>query len=144
MTDQLTYQSVDYLPFGGGGEINYRSKRFATTSIINFLKKVNDPRLPIYFEANGLQGSFKDTLTKYSTTLPAFININDPLIAYQGGPADFTTNPTRAGYIKNPFPVGNNSPGNTVTNYFLISPVNRIFFSPKFNKPAVANTKKLR
>jgi hypothetical protein len=135
MADQLSYQSAEYLPFGQGGEIVYRSQRFATTSIIDFMKKVNDPRLPIYFEENGLRGSFKDTLAKYGATLPAFININDPLIAYQGGPADFTTNPTRASYIKNAFPVGNNSPGNTVTNYFLISPVNRLFFSPKFNKP---------
>ncbi len=135
MADQLSYQSTEYLPFGQGGEIVYRSQRFATTSIIDFMKKVNDPRLPIYFEENGLRGSFKDTLAKYGASLPAFININDPLVAYQGGPADFTTNPTRASYIKNAFPVGNNSPGNTVTNYFLISPVNRLFFSPKFNKP---------
>jgi hypothetical protein len=135
IADQLTYQSVDYLPFGQGGEIVYRSQRFGTTSIIDFMKKVNDPRLPIYFEQNGLTGSFKDTLAKYGATLPAFININDPLIAYQGGPADFTTNPARAGYIKNAFPVGNNNPGNSVTNYFLISPVHRFFFSPKYNKP---------
>ena len=135
VADQLSYQSIDYLPFGRGGEIVYRSQRFGTTPIINFMKKVNDPRLPIYFEENGLRGSFKDTLNKYSTTLPAFININDPMIAYQGGPADFTTNPTLAGYIKNAFPVGNNSAGNSVTNYFLISPVNRFFFSPKFNRP---------
>ncbi|RYY27803.1 MAG: SusD/RagB family nutrient-binding outer membrane lipoprotein [Chitinophagaceae bacterium] len=133
--DQLTYQSIDYLPFGQGGEIVYRSQRFGTTSIIDFMKRVNDPRLPIYFEPNGLTGSFKDTLAKYGTTLPAFININDPLIAFQGGPADFTTNPTRAGYIKNSFPVGNNNPGNSVNNYFLISPVNRFFFSPKYNRP---------
>lgn len=133
MADQLSYQNIDYLPFGMGGEIVYRSQRFGTTSIINFMKSVNDPRLPIYFEKNGLVGSFRDTLNKYGTTLPSFININDPLIEYQGGPADFTTNPTRASYIKNAFPVGNNSAGNSVTNYFLISPVNRVFFSPKYN-----------
>jgi hypothetical protein len=133
--DQLTYQSVDYLPFGQGGEINYRSARFGTTSIIDFMKKANDPRLPIYFEPNGLLGSYQDTLDKYNTNLPAFIDPNDPLIMFQGGPADFTTNPTRAAYIKNAFPVGNNNAGNSVTNYFLISPVNRYFFSPKFNKP---------
>ncbi|MHA4846085.1 SusD/RagB family nutrient-binding outer membrane lipoprotein [Flavitalea antarctica] len=135
IADQLTYQSVDYLPFGQGGEIVYRSQRFGTTSIIDFMKRVNDPRLPIYFEKNSLTGSFKDTLAKYGATLPSFININDPLIAYQGGPADFTTNPSRAAYMKNAFPVGNNNPGNAVTNYFLISPVNRFFFSPKYNKP---------
>jgi hypothetical protein len=131
--NQLVYQNEDYFPFGTGGEINYRSQRFATTSIINFMKKVNDPRLSIYFEENGLQGGYKDSLIKYSTSLPSFINPTDPLITYQGGPADFTTNPTVAGYIKNPFPVGNNNAGSSVTNYFLISPVNRKFFSPRFN-----------
>ena len=133
--NQLTYQSIDYLPFGQGGEIDYRSTRYATTSIIDFMKKGNDPRLPIYFAPNGLQGSFADTLDKYNTALPAFIDPNDPLIEFQGGPADFTTNPTLAGYVKNPFPVGNTNAGNSVTNYFLISTVNKFFFSPKFNKP---------
>ncbi|RYF37312.1 MAG: SusD/RagB family nutrient-binding outer membrane lipoprotein, partial [Chitinophagaceae bacterium] len=66
--DQLTYQSIDYLPFGRGGEIVYRSQRFGTTSLIDFMKRANDPRLRIYFEPNGLQGSFKDTLAKYGTT----------------------------------------------------------------------------
>lgn len=133
--DQLSYQSEDYLPFGIGGEISYRSQRFATTSIIKFMKKVNDPRLPIYFEENGLQGSYQDTLAKYGTSLPSFIDPNDPLITFQGGPADFTTNPSVATYIKNAFPVGNNNAGNAVTNYFLISSINRFFFSPKFNRP---------
>ena len=133
--DQLSYASIDYLPFGQGGEINYRSPRFGTQSMIDFMKKVYDPRLPIYFDANGLVGSYKDTLTKYSVTLPSFINTSDPLVQYQGGPADFTTNPSRAAYLKNAFAVGNSSAGNTVTNYFLISPVNRYFFSPKYNRP---------
>lgn len=131
--DQLTYVSEDYLPFGTGGEITYRSQRFATTSIVNFMKKADDPRLPVYFEKNSLQGSFKDTLAKYGTNLPSFINLNDPLISFQGGPADFTTNPSLAAFLKNPFPVGNSSSGNSVTNYFLISPVNRKFFSPRYN-----------
>jgi hypothetical protein len=133
--NQLTYQSIDYLPFGQGGEIDYRSTRYATISIVNFMKKANDPRLPIYFAPNSLQGSFADTLDKYNTNLPAFINASDPLIQFQGGPADGTTNPTVAAYIKNPFPVGNTDPGNSVSNYFLISTVNKFFFSPKFNKP---------
>lgn len=131
--NQLTYTSEDYLPFGGGGEITYRSQRFATASIVNFMKKANDPRLPIYFEPNGLQGSFRDTLAKYNTTLPAFINPADPMINFQGGPADFTTNPAQAAFLKNPFTVGNSSSGNSVSNYFLISPVNRKFFSPRYN-----------
>ena len=130
---ELSYQNVDYLPFGIGGEITYRSQRFGTTSMINFMKKVEDPRLPIYFEKNGLQGSYRDTLAKYGTNLPSFINPADPLIQFQGGPADFTVNPTVASYIKNPFPVGNNNAGNSVSRYFLISPINRQFFSPRYN-----------
>ncbi len=130
---QLSYQNVDYLPFGGGGDINYRSTRYGTTSIIKFLKQANDPRLPIYFEPNELQGSYQDTLTKYGAALPAFITPGDPLIRYQGGPADFTTNPAVANYIKNPFAVGNTNAGNSISRYFLISPANRKFFSPRYN-----------
>ncbi|MEJ7589117.1 MAG: SusD/RagB family nutrient-binding outer membrane lipoprotein [Ferruginibacter sp.] len=131
--NQLEYTNEDYLPFGSGGEITYRSQRFGTTSIINFMKKADDPRLPIYFEPNGLQGNFRDTLTKYNTSLPVFIDLNDPMISFQGGPADFTTNPALAAFLKNPFTVGNSNTGNSVSNYFLISPVNRKFFSPRFN-----------
>jgi hypothetical protein len=133
VADQLTYVNEDYLPFGGGGEITYRSQRFATTSIVNFMKKVEDPRLPIYFEENGLKGNYKDTLAKYGVSLPAFINANDPMITFQGGPADFTTNPAHAAFLKNPFTVGNSNSGNAVSNYFLISPVNRKFFSPRYS-----------
>lgn len=131
--DQLTYVNEDYLPFGIGGEITYRSQRFATIPMVDFMKKSDDPRLFIYFEANGLQGSFKDTLEKYNATLPSFIDMNDPLIMYQGGPCDFTTQPAIAAYLKNPFTVGNSNPGNATTNYFLISPINRKFFSPRYN-----------
>ena len=131
--DQLTYVSEDYLPFGIGGEITYRSQRFATIPIVDFMKKAMDPRLFIYFEANGLQGSYKDTLAKYNTSLPSFIDPNDLLIMYQGGPCDFTTQPSIAAYLKNPFTVGNSNAGDAVTNYFLISPVNRKFFSPRYN-----------
>lgn len=124
---QLSYSSIDYLPFGTSGDINYRSPRYASASIMKFLKASSDPRLPIYFEQNDLQGSFKDTLTKYAVTLPSFIDINDPLIMYQGGPADWTTAPTYASYIKNPFQVSLSS------KYFLISHINRKFFSPRYN-----------
>ncbi len=130
---QLSYQNIDYFAFGMGGEINYRSTRYATTSIIKFLKSSNDPRLPVYFESNDLKGSFKDTLTKYTTALPSFIDPADPLIQFQGGPADFTTNPSVATYIKNAFAVGNTNSGNSISRYFLISPVNRNFFSPRWN-----------
>lgn len=124
---QLSYSSVDFLPFGTSGDIDYRSPRYATASIMKFLKASADPRLPIYFEENDLQGSFKDTLNKYSITLPSFIDKNDPLIMYQGGPADWTISPTYAAFIKTPFQVGPS------TKYFLISHINRKFFSPRWN-----------
>ncbi|MGN6492222.1 MAG: SusD/RagB family nutrient-binding outer membrane lipoprotein [Agriterribacter sp.] len=128
---QLLYESQDYTPQGDA--VNYRSVRYGSMSIINFLKKSDDPRLGIYFEDNDLVGHYKDTLNKYGATLPSFINANDPLIQFQGGPADWTTNPTVAAYISNAFAVGNTNPGNSVSRYFLISPINRKFFSPRQN-----------
>lgn len=128
---QLSYTNPNFSPFGN--DINYRSARYGSTSIINFLKDSKDPRLPIYFESNDLTGTYKDTLTKYSTNLPDFIDPNDPWINFQGAPADWTTNPTVAGYISNAFAVGNTDAGNTVSRYFLISPINRKFFSPRLN-----------
>jgi len=122
---QLTYSSVDFSP---ASDIDYRSPRYATTSIIKFLKAANDPRLPVYYDKNDLQGNFKTVLAQNGATLPSFIDINDPLIMYQGGPADWTTNPAFAAYIKNPFQVGNST-----TKYFLISRINRKFFAPRFN-----------
>lgn len=130
---QVKFMNPTYSAFGGGGDIDYRSRRFATASIMKFLKSVKDPRLPIYFDKNDLVGTYKDTLAKYGATLPAFINPADPLIMYQGGPADWTTNPTVAAYFSNAFQVGNTNAGNKVTNYFLMSPINRKFFSPKLN-----------
>ncbi|MBX3242083.1 MAG: SusD/RagB family nutrient-binding outer membrane lipoprotein [Chitinophagaceae bacterium] len=118
---QLSYTNPNFSPFGN--DINYRSIRYGSRSIINFLKKTDDPRLPIYFEDNGLR---KSILEGAGVTPPAFININDPLIQFQGAPADWTTDPTVASYISNAFPVGG-------TNYFLISPINRKFFSPRMN-----------
>jgi len=128
---QLSYSNPTYV---GPADIDYRSPRYASFSIMSFLKTSSDPRLPVYFEQNSLQGSFRDTLTKYNTTLPAFIKSNDPLIAFQGGPADWTIDPVDAAYIKNSFVVGNtNLPGNTISKYNLISRINRKFFSPRFN-----------
>lgn len=121
---QLSYVSQDYTPQGDA--VNYRSIRYATTSIVSFLKKTTDPRLKIYYEDNDLVGSYKDTLTKYGVSLPSFIDPNDPLIQYQGGPADWTTNPTVASYFSNALAVG-------PSKYFLISPINRKFFSPRQN-----------
>jgi hypothetical protein len=122
---QLSYVSKTYN--GTGGDINYRSIRYATQSIMKFMKSANDPRIGIYFSANDLTTSFKDTLAKYSVTPPSFIDVNDPLIMYQGGPADWTTDPTRASYLSNAFPAGPDK-------YFLISTINRWFMAPKWNR----------
>lgn len=129
---QVKFSRSTYLPFGGGGDIDYRSRRFASFSIMGFLKATSDPRLAIYFEQNSLTGSYKDSLQKYSKTLPSFIDADDPLIAYQGGPADWSTNPVVAAYFSNAFQVGPN-------NYFLISPINRKFFSPRLNGATEGN-----
>ncbi|WP_316814509.1 SusD/RagB family nutrient-binding outer membrane lipoprotein [Pedobacter nyackensis] len=131
LDDQLNYQNMDYLPFGSSGDINYRSTRYATISIMKFLKSANDPRIGIYFEQNDLRNNFRDSLIKYNVTLPSFISLADPLIMYQGGPAEFNTNPTIANYLKNSFPVG------PTARYFLISPINRRFFSPRYNNVSV-------
>ncbi|WP_346319644.1 SusD/RagB family nutrient-binding outer membrane lipoprotein [Chitinophaga sp. YIM B06452] len=121
---QFVYDRPDWNPIGN--DIDYRSPRFGTSSIINFLKSTNDPRLPIYFSPNDLVGSFKDTLTKYNKTLPAFININDPLIRYQGGPADWTTDPATANWYKNTFNVSDWS------KWKLIGNINKKFFAPRY------------
>ncbi|MCO5237270.1 MAG: SusD/RagB family nutrient-binding outer membrane lipoprotein [Chitinophagaceae bacterium] len=133
---QLSYQSKDYLPFGTSGDINYRSPRYGSTSIVSFMKKTNDPRIGIYFSKNDLVGSFADSLSKYSASLPSFINPADPLIAFQGAPADWNVDPAVTAFIANQFVFGNNDPGNSQNRYFLISPVNRLFFSPKYNNSA--------
>ena len=122
--DQFAYLDPDYDPIGGA--IDYRSTRYATNSIITFLKATNDPRLKIYFTANDLTASALDTVKKYNLTLPSFIKINDPLIRYQGGPADWTTNQAVAQYYKNPFNAGTNK-------YVLMSAINRPFFAPRRN-----------
>lgn len=121
---QLVYDKLDHNPIGN--DIDYRSPRFGTSSIINFLKSTNDPRLKIYFSPNELVGSFKDVLTANNKTLPSFININDPLIMYQGGPADWTTDPAVAQYYKNPFPVATN------ITFKLMSTINKKFFAPRY------------
>lgn len=133
---QLSFQSKDYLPFGTSGDINYRSPRYGSTSIVSFLKKTNDPRLGIYFTKNDLVGSFADSIAKYGVSLPAFINPADPLIAYQGAPVDWNVNPTVTAFISNQFVFGNNNPGNAENRYYLISPVNKLFFSPKYRNPS--------
>jgi hypothetical protein len=121
---QFVYNKPQHNPIGN--DIDYRSPRFGTSSIINFLKSANDPRLPIYFSPNDLVGSFKDTLTKYGKTLPAFINVNDPLVMFQGGPADWTTDPATAAWYKTTYDAGGNN------KYRLIGNINKKFFAPRY------------
>lgn len=123
---QLSYVSKNY--GGTGGDVNYRSIRYASQSIIKFLKASNDPRISLYFSPNGIDAGFKDTVAKYGTTLPSFISLSDPLIQFQGGPADWTTDPVRASYLSNALPVGPTS------KYFLMSTINRLFIAPKWNR----------
>lgn len=121
---QFVYNKPQHNPIGN--DIDYRSPRFGTSSIINFLKATGDPRLPIYFSPNDLVGAFKDTLAKYNKTLPAFININDPLVMFQGGPADWTTDLAVANWYKTTFDVGGNN------KYRLIGNINKRFFAPRY------------
>lgn len=120
---QFVYDKPQHNPIGG--DIDYRSPRFGTSSIISFLKSTNDPRLKIYFSPNDLAGAFKDTLTKYGKTLPAFININDPMIQWQGGPADWTTDLATATWYKTAFDAGGNN------RYRLFGTINKKFFAPR-------------
>jgi hypothetical protein len=122
--DQFAYLDPDHGPIGD--DIDYRSTRYATKSIITFLKQTKDPRMVIYFNPNDLTASALDTLKKYNQTLPSFISPTDPLIRYQGGPADWTTNPSVAQYYKNPLNVGTNK-------YVLMSTINKTFFAPRRN-----------
>ncbi len=110
-----------------GADVDYRSRRFASRQMVTFMKSAADPRIRIYFDQNDLVGAFRDTLSKYNAQLPTFIDPADPLIMYQGGPADWTTDQNVAQWMGNPFQVSQYS------RYFLISPVNRLFLSPKLN-----------
>lgn len=123
---QMVFTHDNYTPFGTGSDIGYRSTRFGTTSIIDFLKNTNDPRLPIYFSPNDLVGDYGEILEENNVSLPSFIYPNDPLIQFQGGPADWTTAQDRATYFSNPLVVGSN-------RLFLMSEANPNFFSPKVN-----------
>ena len=123
---QMVYSSDLYTPFGTGGDIDYRSRKFATSTIINFMKETQDPRLPIFFEPNGLTGNYQDSLDAYGVSLPDFIDPTDPMIQFQGGPADWTVEPEKATFFNNPLVAGGG-------RYFLMSPINRTFFSPKLN-----------
>jgi hypothetical protein len=122
--DQFAYIDPNNNPIGN--DIDYRSVRFATKSIATFLKKTNDPRLPIYFSPNDLTAANLDSVKKYNVALPAFIDKADPLIRYQGGPADWTTDPETAKYYKNTLAVGS-------AKLTLMSSINKVFFAPRRN-----------
>ncbi len=125
--DNLTYVNINY--DAAGGAINYRDIKYGGIAIVDFMKKVSDPRIGVYFNPNSLVGSFKDTLTKYGKTLPSFININDPLIQFQGGPIDWTINtiPQKNYFGSNGFDAGG------INKYFLISTINRRFYAPRWD-----------
>jgi hypothetical protein len=126
--DQLVHTNSSYYPFGVDGyNIDIYSRHFAVGTAIEFLKSSSDPRLGIYYDKNSLQGSYKDSLVKYSKTLPSWINPDDTKIMYQGGPADFQSNPAVSTYFVNPFN------GGGPNRYQLISTVNRKFFAPTVN-----------
>jgi hypothetical protein len=126
--DQLVHTNSSYYPFGVDGyNIDIYSRHFAVGTAIEFLKSSSDPRLGIYYDKNSLQGSYKDSLIKYSKTLPSWINPDDTKIMYQGGPADFQSNPAVSTYFVNPFN------GGGPNRYQLISTVNRKFFAPTVN-----------
>lgn len=127
--DQLVHENPAYFPFGVDGyNIDIYSRHFAVGTAVEFLKNSDDPRLGIYYDKNSLLGSFKDTLAKYNKTLPAWININDPKIMYQGGPADFQSNPSVSSFFVNPMNAGGSN------RYQLISTVNRKFFAPTVDR----------
>jgi hypothetical protein len=121
--DQFYYFRPTANPFGG--DIDYRSTRYASRNVVAFMKETGDLRLPMYYSPNGLVGSFKDTLAKYDVALPSFIDTDDPLIQFQGGVVNWSDPDSR--WIKTPLDV---IPG---INYPLVSPINRNFFAPKRN-----------
>ncbi len=129
VADQLVHKNPTYYPFGiDGYNIDIYSRHFAVGTAVEFLKSSKDPRLGIYYDKNSLTGSFKDTLAKYNKVLPSWINPNDPDIMYQGGPADFQSNPPVSTYFVNPLNAGGSN------RYQLISTVNRKFFAPTVDR----------
>jgi hypothetical protein len=128
-SDQLIHVNPSYYPFGiDGYNIDIYSRHFAVGTAIEFLKSSDDPRLGIYYDKNGLTGNYKDTLSKYNRVLPTWIKTDDPNIMYQGGPADFQSNPPVSTYFVNPFNGGGSN------RYQLISTVNRKFFAPTVDR----------
>jgi hypothetical protein len=124
--DQFMHRRPERNPFGG--DIHYRSYRYGSRNMVNFFKETNDPRIFLYYEANGLVGDFKDTLTKYGPfdpPLPAFIDVNDPLVQYQGGATNWADPDSK--WTKTSFDV------TADIHYPLVSFMNRKFFSATMN-----------
>jgi hypothetical protein len=124
--EELMHRRPERNPFGN--DINYRSTRYGSRNVVNFLKETSDPRIFLYYEPNGLVGSFKDSLAKYApfaTPLPAFIDVDDTLVQYQGGAANWAD--ADAKWTKTAFDV------TASIKYPLVSPINRKFFSTTMN-----------
>ena len=127
ISDNLQYSSP--ANNGVGGDINYRAIKYGSIAIIDFMKKVTDPRLMIYFSPNDLVNSYLDTIKKYSVTLPDFINNSDPLVRFQGAPTDLS----RVGVKQKDYVSGNTFNVSALNKYNLISTINRRFFSPRYD-----------
>lgn len=127
ISDNLQYSSPTNN--GVGGDINYRAIKYGSIAIIDFMKKVNDPRLMIYFSPNDLVNSYLDTIKKYNVTLPDFINTSDPMVQFQGAPTDLS----RVGVKQKDFVSGNTFNVSASNKYNLISTINRRFFSPRYD-----------
>ena len=121
-SDQMTYSNTNYIPFGPT-EIDYRSRRYAVETVVDYMKANGDPRLPIYYDKNSLVGDFKSKLTANNITLPNWIDLNDPWVMYQGGPAEYGATGPKNPYFTNGVAVG-------ADKFFLISTINRRFFQP--------------
>ena len=121
---QFIYYNEDYDPIGN--IIDYRSRRFANESMIDFMKVTKDPRINIYFKKNSLVGNWKEDFLQNSVKLPKFIDLEDSLVYFQGGPMDWSSGSDKVPYFIDGINIGNN-------NYQLISSINPIFFAPKMN-----------
>lgn len=122
--DQMEYQFLGTKIQFNATEIDYRTRRFGSEIIVNFMKSTVDPRLEIYHEPNSLVGNYQAKLTAANVTLPSYINPADPYIHIQGGPINRSDNTNAKNNTGFSFAVG-------AETWSLISPINRKFFSPK-------------
>lgn len=122
--DQMEYQFLGSKIHFNASEIDYRTRRFGSEIIVDFMKSTNDPRLEIYHEPNSLIGNYQAKLTAANVTLPSYINPADPHIQIQGAPINRSDNTNPKNNTGFNFSVG-------AETWSLISPINRKFFSPK-------------